>query len=443
MIWVELGILLTCILIGSRLGGMGMGAMGGLGLFVLVFFFNSPPGGPPVVVLGMILAVITSLAAMEAAGGLDLLVNVSEKILRKNPKSITFVAPFVTYFLIMVSGTQHVIYALLPVISEISRKTNIRPERPLSISVVAAMFGLIASPISAATVALVSTLSDRAVSIPQILMVIIPSTLIAVFIGALSVFKRGVELSEDPVFLERSKNNKIETTEKPSNTRPVNMKNARGSLFLFFFAVTLVVVLGIFPELRPAQEVLKDGANQIDRLDMAVSIMIIMIAISALIMLFFKASPQKTVSGSIMRSGIVAIISILGISWLGSSFFEGNKSIIIEGISTMIQGHEWVFGIGLFLLSILLFSQAATVVTLIPIAVALDMPTGLIIALYPAVNGLFFLPTYGTILAAVSFDSTGTTKIGKYLVNHSFMRPGLVTIISSVVIALLLTYIIF
>ena len=214
-------------------------------------------------------------------------------------------------------------------------------------------------------------------------------------------------------------------------------------IFLFFFSVSLVVVLGIFPDLRPAQEVFKDGANQIDRLDMAVSIMIIMIAISALIMLFFNASPQKTVSGSIMRSGIVAIISILGISWLGSSFFEGNRSTIIDGISTIIQGHEWVFGIGLFLLSILLFSQAATVVTLIPIAVALDMPTVRIIAIYLAVNGLFFLPTYGTILAAVSFDSTGTTKIGKYLVNHSFMRPGLVTIISSVVIALLLTYTIF
>ena len=194
MLWIALIIFLTCIIIGSRIGGIGMGTIAGLGLVIFVFLFHMPPGSPPVIVLGMILAVITALSTMEAAGGLDWLVSVAEKVMRRNPGSITFVAPLVTYVLIFASGTQHVIYALLPVISEISRKAGIRPERPMSISVIAAMHGLIASPISAATVALVGTLAGLHITLPQVMMVTIPSTLLAVIIGALSVLKKGKEL---------------------------------------------------------------------------------------------------------------------------------------------------------------------------------------------------------------------------------------------------------
>jgi anaerobic C4-dicarboxylate transporter len=124
---------------------------------------------------------------------------------------------------------------------------------------------------------------------------------------------------------------------------------------------------------------------------------------------------------------------------MGSSFFQGNQIAIVDSIKGLIEGQQWIFAIGLFVLSMLLFSQAATIVTLVPVGVALGIPAPILIAVYPAVNGYFFLPTYGTVIAAVNFDQTGTTKIGKYLINHSFMLPGLVTTISAVVVALLLS----
>ncbi|MFC4994327.1 anaerobic C4-dicarboxylate transporter family protein [Rubritalea tangerina] len=441
MIWVELLLLLTCILIGSRLGGIGMGTMGGLGLFIFTFVFHLPPGGPPVTVLFMILAVITALSSMEAVGGLTYLVNIAEKVMRKNPKSITFVAPFVTYALIFMSGTQHVIYALLPVIAEISRKSGIRPERPLSISVIAATAGLIASPISAATVALVGTLAGRQVELSDVMVIIIPSTLLAVLIGAFVVSKRGVDLKDDPTYQKLLSEEKFKDIEGAEVLSGQALKQARGSTFTFFAGVLFVVIIGLFPQLRPEYQEVVNGELVTKQVAMAEAIMIIMLAIAAVIMLAFKAKPQQAVTGSIMRSGIVAVLSILGISWLGSSFFEGNETVIVSEISQLIEGQEWLFALGLFALSVLLFSQAATVVTLVPVAVALGIPTPLIIALYPAVNGIFFLPTYGTILAAVSFDQTKTTHIGKYLLNHSFMLPGLVVTISATAIALLINQI--
>jgi anaerobic C4-dicarboxylate transporter DcuA len=213
------------------------------------------------------------------------------------------------------------------------------------------------------------------------------------------------------------------------------LRNAKGATFLFFGSVVLVVLIGLFPAIRPHYTMSVDGVSVDKEVDMAQAIMIIMLAIAGLIMLLFKASAAKAVAGPTMKSGIVAVISILGISWLGSSFFAGNETAIVAGFSSVIAGQEWLFGVGLFALSMLLFSQAATIVTLMPVALALNMPTPLLLALYPAVNGIFFLPTYGTMLAAVSFDRTGTTRIGKFVVNHSFMLPGLVTTISAVLLA--------
>jgi anaerobic C4-dicarboxylate transporter-like protein len=441
MIWIELLIFLACIIIGSRIGGIGMGTIAGIGLIIFVFIFGMPQGSPPVIVLGMILAVITALSAMEAAGGLDYLVSVAEKVMRKNPKSITFVAPLVTYILIFASGTQHVIYALLPVISEISQKAGIRPERPMSISVIAAMHGLIASPISAATVAFVGALAGLDVSLGQIMMITIPSTLIAVFIGALSVMRRGKDLADDPVYQEKLAKGLLKniSAEGVKELKGNELKRAKGSTIMFFSAILVVVFVGIFPQLRPTYELVVDGVLKEGQISMGNTIIVLMLATAGLMMLLFKADANKTVTGKTMKSGIIALISILGISWLGSSFYEANQIVIVDGIKGLISGHQWVFAFGLFALSILLFSQAATIVILIPVGVALGIHPAMLIAVYPAVNGYFFLPTYGTVIAAVSFDQTGTTKIGKYLLNHSFMLPGLVTTASAVVIALIFT----
>ncbi len=440
MLWIELIIFLAIIIIGARIGGIAMGTIAGIGLVIFIFIFKLPVGSPPIIVLGMILAVVTALSVMEAAGGLDYLVGVAEKIMRKHPQNITFVAPLVTYILVFAAGTQHVIYALLPVIAEISRKSGIRPERPIAMTDIAAMQGLVASPISAATVAMLGILSVMGVSLPRMMMVIIPSTLIAVIIGSFSVYKKGKELADDPIYQQRIKDGKIKdlaTVEAPSKTA---LKRAKGSTIMFFLAIIMIVIIGMFPEIRPTYQWTVDGQLTEDKIGMGPAIMVIMLAIAGFMMIIFKADAAKAVGGSIMKSGLVALISILGISWLGSSFFEGNRVFIIDSISSAIQGYQWVFGFGLFALSIMLFSQAATVVTLMPVGLALGIDAELLIALYPAVNGFFVLPTYGTILAGISFDQTGTTKIGNRLVNHSFMVPGLVTTFSAVLIALLITY---
>jgi anaerobic C4-dicarboxylate transporter-like protein len=442
MIWIELLILLACIVIGARLGGIALGTVAGVGLLVFVFIFGLPPGGPPQTVLGMIIAVITALATMQAAGGLDYLVSVAEKIMRKRPQYITFVAPIVTYLLVFASGTTHVIYALLPVISEVSRNGKIRPERPLSISVIAGFQGVIASPISAATVAMLGFLVSQGISLPQMLAVNVPSTFLGIVIGSLSVAWRGKALETDPEYQKRLANGTVKEPE-PSTTFSGNLFQARGSMLLFLIGIVLVVLIGIFPNLRPVYEVVGNGVTETDQVGMGMAIMIVMLAIAGLIMIVFKASPEVALKGTIMRSGITAIICILGISWLGSSFFEGNRSFIVGGISSLLQTYPWTFAIGMFVLSAMLFSQAATIAILMPVGMALRLPASSLIALSPAANGIFFLPTYGTLLAAVSFDQTGSTRIGKYLLNHSFMLPGLVTVTSTIVIALVLSKLLF
>ncbi|UCH83328.1 MAG: anaerobic C4-dicarboxylate transporter [Candidatus Latescibacterota bacterium] len=434
MIWVELVILLACIVVGARLGGIALGAVAGIGLIIFVFVLGAPPGGPPAVVLGMIIAVITALATMQAAGGLDYLVLLAQRILRRNPQYITFLAPLVTYVLVVACSTQHVVYALLPVIAETSRKAGVRPERPMSISVIAAQHGLIASPISAVTVASLGMLAPLGVSLPKILLVIVPSTLIAVMVGALSVAWRGAPIEAD-VGGSNSSGEEAKVTELEGQA----LTRARGSTLLFLLGIVFVVLLGIVEELRPEYRILVEGQQQYDRLNMAAAIMIIMLGVAGLNMIIFKAKPETAMKGSIMKGGITAVISILGVAWLGSSFFEHNREFIVQGISGMIDHYPWVYAIGLFVLSIMLFSQAATVVTLMPVALAAGMPAALLVGFYPAVNGLFVLPTYGTVLAAVSFDSTGTTRIGKYLLNHSFMIPGLVTTATAVVLAVLIS----
>lgn len=439
MIWIELLILLTCIVIGARLGGIALGAVAGVGLLVFVFIFGLPPGGPPQSVLGMIIAVITALATMQAAGGLDYLVSLAEKVMRKRPQYITFVAPVVTYLLVLASGTAHVIYALLPVIAEVSRNGKVRPERPLSISVIAGFQGVIASPISAATVAMLGFLLAQGVSLPRLLTITIPSTFLGVVIGSLSVAWRGKDLDADPVYQQRLATGEVKTPQPEAEPGQQNLFRARGSMLFFLLGIVAVVMIGIFPNLRPAYEVVGGEVGDTDQVSMGMAIMIVMIAIAGLIMVVFKASPEAALKGTIMRSGVTAIICILGISWLGSSFFEGNRTYIVGGIASVLEVYPWTFAIGMFVLSTMLFSQAATVAILMPVGVALNLPATTLAALYPAANGIFFLPTYGTLLAAVSFDQTGTTRIGKYLLNHSFMLPGLVTITSTIIIALLLS----
>jgi len=442
MIWLELLVVLVCIFVGARLGGIALGTVAGIGLVVLVFLFGLPPGMPPRTVLGMILAVITAAATMQAAGGLDYLIVIADRALRIWPGGITLIAPIIAYVFTLAAGTGHIIYALLPVIAEVSRKAGVRPERPLSIATIASQQAITASPISAATVALLGLVTPMGIHLQSILMICIPSTLLGSLLGALAVMWKGPELKDDPIYKDRLAKGLIAAAVTSTILEGASLKRARGSVIVFLLAALLVVALGLFPALRPSYSLSTGGQESVEQVDMAPAIMMVMLAAAGINMLLFRASPVKAVQGSIMSAGTVALISIAGLGWLGSSFFEGNRQFIIHSISGVVQQHPWVFAVGLFALSVLLASQAATIVTLMPVGIALGLGSPVLIAVFPAVNGYFFLPTYPTLLAAISFDQTGTTRIGKYILNHSFMVPGMVATVSSVVIGFLIAKIV-
>jgi anaerobic C4-dicarboxylate transporter DcuA len=438
MIWLELLVVLASIFVGSRLGGIALGAVAGIGLAVLVFVFGLPPGIPPRTVLGMILAVITAAATMQAAGGLDYLIVIADRMLRIWPSGITLVAPVIAYVFTLAAGTGHIIYALLPVIAEVSRQAGVRPERPLSIATIASQQAITASPISAATVALLGLVTPAGIRLQSILLICIPSTLLGSLLGAVAVMWRGPELKDDPIYKDRLAKGLIENPVSGTTLEGSHLMRARGSVSTFLLAGLLVVGLGLFPSMRPTYSVSTGEQESVEQLEIAPAIMIVMLVAAGINILLFRASPVEALKGSIMNAGMVALISIAGLGWLGSSFFEGNRHFIIHSISSVVQQHTWVFALGLFALSVLLASQAATVVTLMPIGIALGVGSPALIAAFPAVNGNFFLPTYATLLAAISFDQTGTTRIGKYVLNHSFMIPGIVATVSSVVIAFLI-----
>ena len=438
MIWLELLVVLVCIFVGARLGGISLGTVAGIGLVVLVFVFGLPPGLPPRTVLGMILAVITAAATMQAAGGLDYLIVIADRALRIWPSGITVIAPVIAYVFTLAAGTGHIIYALLPVIAEVSRKAGVRPERPLSIATIASQQAITASPISAATVALLGLVTPTGIRLQSILLICIPSTLLGSLLGAVAVMWKGPELRDDPIYKGRLAKGLIADPASGKTLEGSNLMRARGSVITFLLAALLVVGLGLFPSMRPTYSVSTVGQESVEQVEMAPAIMIVMLATAGMNMLLFRASPAAAVKGSIMNAGMVALISIAGLGWLGSSFFEGNRQFIIHGISSVVQQHPWVFAVGLFALSVLLASQAATVITLMPVGIALRLGSPVLIAAFPAVNGYFFLPTYATLLAAISFDQTGTTRIGKYILNHSFMIPGIVATVSSVIIAFLI-----
>jgi anaerobic C4-dicarboxylate transporter DcuA len=440
MLWIELAVVLGMIFIGARIGGAGLGMMGGLGVAVLAFVFGERPTEPPIDVMLMIAAVCTAAACLQASGGMDYLVKLAEKALRKYPPAITFVAPIVAYVFTLFAGTGHVAYAILPVIAEVSRDAGVRPERPLSIAVIASQQAITASPISAATVALLGLLAPQNVSLLDILKVCIPSTVIGVLVGAIYVFKRGVELKDDPVYKKRLASGELEPAEAPQAVAaadggvPLTPATAKIAVLVFLAAAISIVFLGSFPELRPAWTV----GDKVVRMGMAHTIEMVMLTVSALMVLFCKANVETVVKGTVFRAGMVAVIAIFGIAWLGDTFFQNHLKEIQPPLEALVRKMPWLFAVALFLLSILLYSQAATVRALGPLGVALGLQPAGLIGAFPAVNGYFFIPNYPTVVAAINFDRTGTTGIGKYVVNHSFQMPGLISTAVAVVVGLVL-----
>ena len=426
---IQLLFVLVAIIIGARIGGIGLGVMGGVGLAILTFVFGLQPTAPPIDVMLMIAAVISAASCMQPAGGLDYMGKIAEKLLRKNPAQVTILAPLVTYFFTIVAGTGHVAYSVLPVIAEVATETKIRPERPLGIAVIASQQAITASPISAATVALLGLLAGYDITLFDILKISIPATLIGVLVGAFCSMKVGKELLEDPEYLRRLKSGMLD--DKKIELKDVNNKfKAQLSVILFLAATVLIVLFGSIPSLRPSF----DGTP----LGMPSLIEIIMLATAALILLATRTDGIKATQGSIFPAGMQAVIAIFGIAWMGDTFIKGNIAELTASIEGIVTEMPWLFGVALFVMSILLYSQAATIRAILPLGIALGISPMLLIALFPAVNGYFFIPNYPTVVAAINFDRTGTTGIGKYILNHSFMMPGMVATIVAIVTGILL-----
>ena len=426
---IQLLFVLVCIIVGARIGGIGLGVMGGLGVAILTFVFGLEPTSPPIDVMLMIAAVISAAGAMQAAGGLDFLVKVAEKILRRHPQYVTLLAPLVTYTFTFLAGTGHVAYSVLPVIAEVARETKIRPERPLGIAVIASQQAITASPISAATVALLGLLAGFDITLFDILKITIPATLIGVFVGAFASMKVGKELVDDPEYQRRLKSGELDNSHVELNDIK-NLFSAKLSVILFIAATVLIVLFGSIPSMRPTF----DGRT----LGMPSLIEILMLTTAAIILLVTKTSGAKAAQGSVFSAGMQAVIAIFGVAWMGDTFINGNITQLTGSIEGIVTEMPWLFGVALFVMSILLYSQAATVRAIMPLGIALGLNPMLLIALFPAVNGYFFIPNYPTIVAAINFDRTGTTKIGKYILNHSFMMPGLVATIVAIGVGILM-----
>ena len=425
IIIVQLVIVLAMIFIGAKVGGIGLGIYGMVGVFILVFGFGLEPGVIPIDVMLIIVSVITASATLQAAGGLDYMVNMAARLLKKHPSRITFLAPFVTWLFSHWAGTAHTCYALLPIISEIAHKEKVRPERPLSVATVAASLGCTGSPVSAATAAILSEelLGDKGISMTDILVITIPASIIAILVASLVQNYVGKPLEKDPEYLRRIHEGQLSDDEDDTDETTDNPR-AKWAVLAFLLGVVLVVLFGIFPELRPAF----NG----DALNMSTTIEIIMMSIAALILLVGKADVREAMKSNVFASGMNAMVSIFGIAWMGSTFFEGHHEKILGSVDGVFTSFPLLFAIPLFLFSIMLFSQAATVKTLFPVGLAMGVPPMVLLVLFPVVNGYFFLPNYPTEVAAIGFDRTGTTGIGKYVVNHSFQLSGWITTIVSV-----------
>ncbi|MBN9312188.1 MAG: C4-dicarboxylate ABC transporter [Chryseobacterium sp. 39-10] len=437
LIIIQLIIVLALIFIGARVGGIGLGIFGMIGVGILVFGFGLKPGNAPIDVMLMIISVITAAAALQAAGGLDYMVRIAERILKRNPQNITYLGPLVCYFFTFLSGTGHIAYSLLPIISEIATQSKVRPERPLSISVIASQQAITASPISAATAALLSVdlLGSHGIQLSDILMVCVPATIVGVLVAAFVVSFIGVELKDDPEYQRRVKEGLIELKENKEITKGKHeTRRQMWSVIVFLLGVFMIVLFGSIPSLRPV--FVSNGVSSV--LGMPDIIEIIMMSIAGIILLISKANVEKAVKGSIFGAGMQAVIAIFGIAWMGDTFFNGNIEFFKHSIEGIVRSYPFLFAVALFVMSILLFSQAATVRTLYPLGLALGIPPFALIAMFPAVNGYFFIPNYPTVVAAINFDRTGSTRIGKYVLNHSFQIPGFVATIVAVSVGYLI-----
>lgn len=475
---LQLMVVLLALYVGSRYGSLALGAISGIGLAILVFGFGLKPGTPPTDVIYIIIAAVTCAGIMQASGGMDWLIQLAEKLLRRHPNFITFLAPLCTFFLTVLVGTGHVVYTLMPIIVDIAIKKGIRPERPCGVASIASQVGITCSPIAAAVVAFVSISNANGfeITIPQVLMVSIPACLCGLMAAAALSYHRGLDLDKDPVFQARIKDPeqyKFVYGDSATTLNKTISPEAKRAVFIFLGALVIIVFFAIFQNALPAYNTLravKGGQDlfidenltlTVDQLlqarvhvtgitewfhkplAMNVVIQIVMISAAALMIIFCKAAPKKAVSGAVWQSGMVAVVAIYGIAWLADTFFSNYMPEMKAIMGDMVKAYPWTIAIAFFLVSVLINSQGAVVVAMLPLAYSLDIPGWVLLGVLPSVYGYFFIPNYPSDIATVNFDRTGTTVIGKYLLNHSFMMPGLTCVIVSTIVAYLISMVLY
>ncbi|MBR6346106.1 MAG: anaerobic C4-dicarboxylate transporter [Bacteroidales bacterium] len=443
---IELLIVLGALYVGSRYGSLALGAISGIGLAILVFGFGMKPGTPPTDVIYIIIAAVTCAGTLQASGGMDWMIQIAEKMLRKHPDRITFLGPLVTFFLTVLVGTGHVVYTIMPIICDIALKKNIRPERPCGVASIASQVGITCSPIAAAVVAFVtiSNANGYGVTIPQVLMVTIPACVCGLMCAALASFRRGKDLDKDPEFLRRKSDpemfnymygNTATTLDKEIS------RSAKASVYVFLFSLLVIVCFAFCQMIHTSSGETVSKAINLPKMN--ICIQIIMLVAAAVNIMFCKASPKKAVGGAVWQSGMVAVVAIYGIAWMADTYFGNYMDQMKEMLTGLVTNYPWSIAFVFFLVSVLINSQGAVVVAMLPLAFELGIPGAVLLGVLPSVYGYFFIPNYPSDIATVNFDRSGTTVIGKYLLNHSFMMPGLICVIVSTLIGYLITNVLF
>ena len=473
---IQLLIVLGALWVGSRYGSLALGAISGIGLALLVFGFGLKPGTPPTDVIYIIIAAITCAGIMQASGGMDWLIQIAERLLRKHPDRITFLAPLTTFFLTVLVGTGHVVYTLMPIICDIALKKGIRPERPCGVASIASQVGITCSPIAAAVVAFVSISNANGfdITIPRVLMISIPACVCGLMAAAAASYRRGLDLNKDPQFQAKLKDpaqyNYIYGSGATTLDKEIP-QSAKNAVFIFLAALAVIVLFAALPQLLPsyttvkvvkgAGDVMIIGGTKVSAaalakagvvatgltetgtiaLKMNLVIQIVMISAAALMIIFCKAAPKKAVAGPVWQSGMVAVVAIYGIAWLADTYFSNYMDEMQNMLADVVKAYPWSIAFVFFMVSVLINSQGAVVVAMLPLAYNLGIPGPVLLGVLPAVYGYFFIPNYPSDIATVNFDRSGTTVIGKYLLNHSFMMPGLICVTTSTIVAYILSMI--
>ncbi len=452
---IQLLIVLGALWVGSRYGSLALGAISGIGLALLVFGFGLKPGSPPTDVIYIIIAAVTCAGIMQASGGMDWLIQIAEKMLRKHPDRITFLAPLCTFFLTVLVGTGHVVYTLMPIICDIALKKGIRPERPCGVASIASQVGITCSPIAAAVASFVIISNEVGFNVNniQVVAITIPACLCGLMAAAVASYRRGLDLDKDPVFQARLQIPEQRDYIYGSNATLLDKVipiEAKRSVYIFLAAIGVIVFFSLMQmigaDIRPmfdSGKVAEDGTAILKPMGMNLIIQIVMITAAALMIIFCKASPKKAVAGPVWQSGMVAVVAIYGIAWLADTYFSNYLGEMQTMLTDIVKEYPWSIALVFFLVSVLINSQGAVVVAMLPLAYSLGIPGPVLLGVLPSVYGYFFIPNYPSDIATVNFDRSGTTVIGKYLLNHSFMMPGLISVIVSTLVAYMMTSIIY